>query len=218
MKISIHRALAQLKTTRARNEKEIDTADFISTTVGNSGKAGAMTVGEKSADITSSYERIQTLLRNFEQLRMAITRSNSGIDEATTNISYADPAKKMTVAEIVAYQTHIIPLKQELLQHMAAEYNTVAGCVEDQNARISEKGMQTFTATFGGKENAKNVSSDELESFMNTYKKNNAMKLVDPLGLKDKIEKMRTDLDEDIIWADAALSEANALRTIDIDM
>ena len=78
--------------------------------------------------------------------------------------------------------------------------------------------MQTFTATFGGKENAKNVSSDELESFMNTYKKNNAMKLVDPLGLKDKIEKMRTDLDEDIVWADAALSEANALRTIDIDM
>ena len=217
MKISIHRALAQLKTTRSRFYEDIKKSDFISYTVGTSGKAGSKTVAETTADIRSDYDRIKSLLENFRKLRMAVTRSNSGIDENTTNISYADTSKKMTVAEIVAYQMHVIPLKKSLLREMTQRYNEVSRRVENENERISEKGMLVLTSTFGGKD-SKNIPPAEVESFMETYKNNNALRLVDPLDLKSIIDKLSEEVDEDVVWADSALSEANALRTIEVDM
>ena len=217
MKISIHRALAQLKTTRSRFLNDVKKADFISYTVGTSEKAGSKTVAETTADIRSDYDRIKSLLENFRKLRMAVTRSNSGIDENTANISYADTAKKMTVAEIVAYQTHVIPLKMALLSEMTQRYNEVSRRVENENERISEKGMLVLTSTFGGKD-SKNIPPAEVESFMETYKNNNALRLVDPLDLKSIIDKLSEEVDEDVVWADSALSEANALRTIEVDM
>jgi len=217
MKISIHRALAQLKTTRSRFFDDIGKASFISYTVGMSGKAGSKTVAEAKEDIRSDYDRIKSLLENFRKLRMAVTRSNSGIDESTSNISYADSAKQMTVAEIVAYQTHVIPLKRALLREMTDHYNEVSRKVEVENERVSEKGMLVLTSTFGGKD-SKNIPLAEVESFMETYKSNNALKLVDPLDLKSVIDKLSEEVDEDTVWADSALSEANALRTIEVAM
>lgn len=217
MKISIHRALAQLKTTRSRFFDDIGKASFISYTVGMSGKAGSKTVAEAKEDIRSDYDRIKSLLENFRKLRMAVTRSNSGIDESTSNISYADSAKQMTVAEIVAYQTHVIPLKRALLREMTDHYNEVSRKVEVENERVSEKGMLVLTSTFGGKD-SKNIPPAEVESFMETYKSNNALKLVDPLDLKSVIDKLSEEVDEDTVWADSALSEANALRTIEVAM
>jgi hypothetical protein len=182
-----------------------------------SGKAGSKTVAEAKEDIRSDYDRIKSLLENFRKLRMAVTRSNSGIDESTSNISYADSAKQMTVAEIVAYQTHVIPLKRALLREMTDHYNEVSSKVEVENERVSEKGMLVLTSTFGGKD-SKNIPLAEVESFMETYKSNNALKLVDPLDLKSVIDKLSEEVDEDTVWADSALSEANALRTIEVAM
>ncbi len=218
MKLSIHRALAQLKTTRARIEKEISSAVFLSSTMGRSGKAGAKSVPEMEAQIRAEYKSIEDLMKNFCALKYAITRSNSGIGENTTNVSYADEAKHMTVAEVIAYQVHALPLMKQLLDAMVSRYDTLTYRVEKKNAAIMDDAMNAFAAVHGGKENTKDLPKGALDDFVKTYVENNGERLVDPLDLRALIARKKKEYDNGLVWADATLSEANALRTIDVEL
>lgn len=219
MKISIHRALAQVKTTEDRIERLLDQSMFISSTGGTSGLASdGRRVEDVEKSIKSDYDSLKDLLENYRELKLSITRSNSGITKDTRCIAYADPPKQMTVAEVIVYQAAIIPLYRRVVDKLTAQYNRVLREVESYNQRVHSEAEMSVVSTAGNRDNAQKYSVDEVKLLIDLYEKSRLMTLVDPLNLKQVIQDHSDSLDRDIEWADATLSESNALTTIEVNM
>lgn len=90
MDITIHRALSQLKTTKARITQKLHEDIYISSTIGKTDLAEGRPVAAVEREIQSNYDSMMALLKNYETLKLAIIRSNSGITRDSTNITEGD--------------------------------------------------------------------------------------------------------------------------------
>ena len=89
MEITIHRALSQLKTTQARIEDKFEKDIYVSSTIGKTNMAEGRPVDAVKREILANFDSMQQLLKNYQTLKLAIIRSNSGITEESTNIKTA---------------------------------------------------------------------------------------------------------------------------------
>ena len=79
----------------------------------------------------------------------------------------------------------------------------------------NEEKLENFILSMTGKDSSK-LSPTELENFTKTFNKTNEVKIVDPVGLKEKLDKLREEIDNFASEIDAILSEANATVTIEV--
>lgn len=217
MKMTVHRALAQLKSTEDRILDKIQDSVFVSSTTGKTGMCKGITVERMKTQIESDYKSINDMIRNYENVRLAIVRSNSGIGNETKNIVYADEACQMTLAEILAYQKHILPMKQNLLSHLKAQYTQVSNEIERTNERVSIEASKVLD-NIAGKNSDQKIDKNQTEVIMQAYLENNQKTFVDPLNVKEVISQATKECEDKFVWADSILSEANALRTIEVNM
>lgn len=215
--ITIHRALSQLKTTKSRIDK-LGNATYVSSTTGQTGVAQCKPVADVEKLIISNYDSAIKLIHNYEELKLAIIRSNSGITNQTQNVARFKlmQDKWYTVAEIIALQTYVLPLWDKFIEELTYQLNTVNRRVETTNQSVNQR-LTQVVSSISNKDDSK-LSADQIQLITDTYRQNNSDKLVDPLDLTEKISELTDYADKLRVVTDAVLSEANALNKIQVNL
>lgn len=208
MRYSIHRALGELKVLDKRIEKEIKNGVYIGfkkKSVAKESQTGK-TVEQFGVEAKAVKQSVDDLINRRRLIKEAIVNSN-----ATTLVVIG--GKEMTVASAIERKTSI-EYDTKLLARLKLQYNKATSTVSLQNEAV-ESDISSKIDIMLGAEKSKN--QELVNKFSNDYRESNSWELVDPLGLKEVIDK----LEEEIITfeneVDVVLSESNATTFIEID-
>ena len=218
IQITIHRALAKIKTTEKRIHALLDEGIFVSSVVGQTQVTpSGRSVKDVSAEIRSNYDSVVSLLDNYEALKLAVIRSNSGITKETSGLEETKVGDKdMLVAEIIAKQKYAMPLRKEFIHTLAGQLNKVSREIERVNARVHDNLPNVLSNIANGSKET--LSEAQVSSITETYYQNNSCFIVDPLKLQETIKKHQKEYDEFMDEADSRLSEVNALKLIEVSL
>ena len=204
-KISVARALTELKTLKSRIDKKISV--FAPATVSIGGKIALdKPIAEFNAGVKSDLQSIKDLISEFSTLKTAIISSN-----AVTEIKVC--GDEMTVAEGIA-KKESIEFDVNLNNKCRRILNTMTKSVDRESKNVSDRLDALLQVTFN--KEATKVKSDEFESVAKPFLENNGVKLVDPLdllkfnaALDEKIDLFKSEID-------IVLSESNAKTMIEV--
>ena len=217
MEITIHRALSQLKTTQARIEDKFEKDIYVSSTIGKTNMAEGRPVDAVKREILAHFDSMQQLLKNYQTLKLAIIRSNSGITEESTNIKTGMvEGMELTVAEAIAIQKYVLPLESQFVRRLENQLNNAKRTIEMTNSQANTEITSVLEAL--SNKDSKNLDPSQVNTITEAYQQNKFRQLVDPLDLADKIRKLRDKLDALSVGVDAFLSESNAISHINVDL
>ena len=217
MEITIHRALSQLKTTQARIEDKFEKDIYVSSTIGKTNMAEGRPVDAVKREILANFDSMQQLLKNYQTLKLAIIRSNSGITEESTNIKTGMvEGMELTVAEAIAIQKYVLPLESQFVRRLENQLNNAKRTIEMTNSQANTEITSVLEALYN--KDSKNLDPSQVNTITEAYQQNKFRQLVDPLDLADKIRKLRDKLDALSVGVDAFLSESNAISHINVDL
>lgn len=222
MKYTLHRALTLKKTTADRIDREINSAVFIAVRQGKKGTINGVPVEKVEQDIRSSYQKIRQLISNYAILKAAILRSNAGVQDPATVKKVTVAGKQYTMAELISASDELYGNRKHpnafyarLLYTMRNAYSDVINKVEKQHERV-EANIRDYLAKAAASD--KGMTSEEIKKRSDMFHEDGDFVIVDPLGLKNVIEKLDAEIKEFRTDADATMSEQNALNTIDVDL
>lgn len=206
MKISIHRALAELKLLDKRINKELNSGFEVATLkpIGQS-----VTIDGRSVDyfIKKADGKIQSvldLIARRDEIKRKVVLSN-----AITKVFIG--GKEYTVAEAIE-QKSFLANKRFLVQSLKENLTINKANLERKQAQVEtnlEKQLEALN-TGNGKDN------NDLKGFIDTFRNKNGYELVTATNLVDYIEKLDNETEAFISEVDAVLSESNAITTIEI--
>lgn len=209
MKLTIHRALAELKILDARIQQGIGAIEPLAIAKKDSPIDGVYDVAEWEKKATSKYQSAVDLIDRQQRLKSAIMKSN-----ATTVVIINK--KEFVVIDAINHKikaAHMTTLIQTLKQRRAVALNKF----ELLDESVNDKALNQMAILLN--KETKDVSIDEKNenSIINTFIENNKPHLIDPLKIDDLIEGLEDDLGNFITEVDAVLSESNATTFIEVD-
>jgi hypothetical protein len=210
--MTIHRALAELKTLDARIAKAIDDIDPVG--IRQAEKPVLSALGKVYENATTfeqlaqgGLQSIDDLIKTKTQIKRAIVESNS-----RTMVTIAD--RTMTVAEAITEKS-FITLKKKMVDRLTALERKNQGSYKTATEKM-EKNLQILLEATFAKEQVK-ASAEDIDNIRKPFMKANEVKLVDPLGVDTLIQQRSQDIAKFEADVDACLSEINAVTTITID-
>ena len=208
MKLLVHDALCELKVADKRIEKAIAECAYCAANKESSPKVNGVPVKEFEEEVKSKYQKITDLIARVEKIKAALSLSN-----AKTKITV--DGKKMSVAEAIYMMQHGIGSKQALLVAMTRGLKTARGTIEFENgARLDERLDKYIQSVYGSKDK---VTAEELDKASKDFKARNEYKLVDPIGIVDKIAALTEEIDKFQAAVDSAIQISNATTYIEIE-
>ena len=210
--MTIHRALAELKTLDARISRAIEELEV--TGVAQKGKpilAATGRVYQSEEDFVkaakSSRDSVNALIRNKSTIKRAIVESNS---KTMVTIN----GQEMSVADAITKKSHL-SLQHDLLNRIVALARKSEGTVKTSNEKVEASLQQLLIANFGKETKP---TPDQVETVSKPYRDMNEVHPVDPLKSSELIAKMRSDIDGFTTEVDAVLSESNAVTTVEVEL
>ena len=208
-KISLHRALAMRKMTKKRLLDAIDNTKFGSLATGTSKKTrDGEIIEEFEANAKAAYQRIIALVSNYGKLSRRIALANVG---EHTDIVGGEP----TVSNVMIQQQRD-KFSERILEVFKIQYSSAKRDVDCSNESLSER-LDKFLASMGGGEKNK-LSADDVNKLSETFRRQNELRLVDPLKLIALIPEAEKKLEESKAEVDSLLDELNARIVIEIDL
>jgi hypothetical protein len=206
MKITIHRALSELKLMDARIQKQ--TNEILPVGMMQKGKLVNQTTKEEEFNeaAISKFDSIIALIERKNILKSAVVEAN-----AVTFVVIAD--KKMSIADAINFKT-TIKAKKELIENLKQKHRVVALQIANQTNSVEANLQKIMEATFG-KDNVK-VSKEDVDAIRKPFLEANEWKMVDPLKITSVIEKMEKEIESFEVEVDAVLSEINAVTFIEV--
>jgi len=196
-RISVTRALAELKTLNKRIAKLTNETTFASTHV------AGRPWHDHSDSTRANYQALQDLMNRYSAIKYAVIRSN-----ATTTVVIS--GTEYTVAEAIAKKESIRQQK-ELLARLKRFRTNVKNEVEQHNYRTQQKLDDLLKTSFG--QNRKADETD-VKAMTDAYLKNNRIETVDPLGLDQRVTELEEEISEFEKEVDFVLSESNAITKL----
>lgn len=205
-KMTIHRALSELKLIDSKIEKQISELQPVA--INQKGKkiGGFITEEEFKIRAESSYQSVTDLIDRKIAIKSKIVDSNS-----KTMVGVG--GKQFTVADAISFKK-IIETKKRLVNHLTARLKTETGNLNKNNEQVNANGLQIALHVVGGDQTKKDDT--QAVATKKAYIDGNEFHLVDPLKIQDKInnlEKLTGDFEAEI---DSVLSESNAVTFIEI--
>ena len=221
MKITLHRALARVKTTTERLNSLIAEIQYgkalLADTYSNKSKTCSRSSKGKEdteKEIQATWDKFNSLYNELVQLKKAITLSNAGVTPDTDLQRVLVCGKWYTVAEIIALQK-VFDLKKSWLKTIKDANANCRQVFEEKMSRVNSKLDDHIETALGS--DTKKHDPLMVENLTKIYLEQNEIVFVDPLNLSKKIEELEKEIYDYTVESDAALSEANALRTIELD-
>lgn len=210
MEMTITRALAELKLLDARIGSAINSTQFIGGKKKSATKVTpTQTVDEFNKSVQSAYDSVKKLIENRKVIKSAIVDSN-----ATTKVKIGEV--EMTVADAIERKDSI-KYEQMFLNQMINHFNQATAQVNRENEKVQQKLDELLVASFG-KENKGKTNDNEIQAISEPFLAQNEYEVVDPLKLKDKIDKLQFDIQGFTSEVDYVLSESNAITKISVEI
>lgn len=202
-KISVTRALAQIKSLNDRIEKGIS-VPFVTNITGGKHATGK-SIDEITKTLSASLQSVKDLIEQRKALKSAVVRSN-----ATTKVTIN--GTELTVAEAIERKSSIA-LEQRLLHQLKGQLAQVTANVERSNVEMTKR-LDQLLVTAVGKD--RQASTAELDAISKPFKEQNEAKALDPNDLSKVIEQLQADIDGFLLEVDYALSEINATTQVEV--
>lgn len=206
-KITIHRALAELKLIGARIDKAID--ELVPAgiyqegrTVGNSNYAK----DDFEKLVKEKYQSVTDLIQRRNTIKTKIVQANA---VTVVKIGQAE----MTIADAINLRA-IIELKKKLAASMKQKLRGALTQAEKHNSMVDANALKLAESALQ-KTNIK-ISDSDVQGVIEPYLKVNRALITDPLGVEKEVEKIEKEVSEFETEVDAALSEINATTFIEI--
>ncbi len=205
MKMTITRALVELKTLNKRIMNAIDNLIPVTIVTGKNVPRGFTTREDFEKDVKAKYESVNALIDRRKQIKSKIVTAN-----AVTEVEIA--GAKMTIAEAIERKSSIA-LEKSLLGRLSEKYASNLKVHEQAEFKCNDQLQRLLEVNFGKDSKAK---SEEIDAISKPYLENNAPRFIDPLDVKKKIEELANEISKFEAEVDVVLSEANAKTEIEI--
>lgn len=205
-KMTIHRALSELKLIDAKITKQITELQPVAINQRLKKISGHITEEDFKTNVTSSYNSITDLIDRKLKIKSKIVESNS-ITQITVS------GKTFTVADAITFKK-IIEAKKSLSAMLKQRLTVMVGHLNKNNEQINANADNLALHVVGNDVTKKN--DDQAVSTRKAYVDNNEFHLVDPLKIQDKINALEDETSKFETEVDAVLSESNAVTTINI--
>lgn len=205
-KITIHRALSELKLIGARIDKA--TEEFSPTGIFQKGKlvAGVYQKEDFEKSTTAKFQSVVDLLDRKRKIKSAIVKAN-----AETKVRVADV--EMTIADAISAKMDII-FSKNLIASMRKKNSSVRAALEKNNTQIDANALELARVVLG-KDGIK-MGDDDVKKVIEPFLEINTFHLCDPISVDQKIEDMEKKISSFEAEVDATLSEINAVTVIEI--
>lgn len=207
-KMTIHKALSELKIIDDRIEKAISDATFCIQNKTSNEKIKGITVKEFEASMQSAYDKAKDLINRRNAIKRAVVLSN-----AVTKVNIGDV--EYTVAEAIEMKNHGIEFDELMYGEMRSQYILATKVVERENSTLDERAEKYATEFYKDKDSK--VDTKSVEELKNLFKKSNEYTLIDPLKVADKMNALEEKISAFKAEVDAVLSVSNATTTIEIE-
>lgn len=208
-KMTVHKALAELKLLDHRIKKAIEEGIYCVANKHSNDKIGGIPLDDYIKIMQGGYDKATNLINRRKAIKRAVVLSN-----AVTKVSVADV--ECTVSEAIEMKNHGIEFDKMLMNAMQKHYNIAQMQIKQENGKdLEERAEQYVTAIYGQKEGKANTA--DIEKVKSDFLTANQYELVDPLRILDKIEDLEKKINDFMAEVDSALSVSNALTEIVIE-
>ena len=212
-KMTVHKALAELKVIDARISKAINDGTYVVSNKHSNEKIQGKTINDFKEYMKACHNKVTDLINRRNAIKRAVVLSN-----ATTKIKVGD--KNLTVAEAIEMKNHGMEFKTHYLRTIANQNYSAQSEINRNSGDAIEKRAEQYVLSViqaQPKDSKMSVDSDAMKSLRKTYIENNTYDLIDPLDVNKLLEDMTKEIEEFNTEVDAALSVSNALTVIEIE-
>ena len=207
-KMTVHKALAELKTLDDRINSKIADSIFVRANRHNNIKIFGKAIPDFMADTESSYQSVEALINRRNAMKRAVVLSNAITKVEIGGVEY-------TVAEAIEMNNHGMENLVDLRNCLREQYSSVKRMVESENGDKLVKACENYIqATFGTKEK---INNPDIEMAQKVYMTNNTYDIVTGLDIEEVIKELTDRIDAFKAEVDSALSVSNALTVIEFD-
>jgi len=205
-KMTLHRALSELKLIDSKIEKSINTIEPSG--VAQKGKLVNNVYDQKEFEknAKAKYNSTIDLIKRKNKIKSAVVLANS---KTKVEIS----GKSMTIAEAINYKS-TVDFKKTLLNRLRSFHNGSKASLNKANDQVNTNALELAKAALQ-KDNVK-INDGDAVAITEPYIEKNEFHLVDPLNIEDLTEEMDDEISEFETNIDAVLSEINAITIIEI--
>jgi len=204
-KLSIHRALTELKMLNHRIEAATNDVSTVLANRKSNSKINGVEIQEYEKQMQSSYDKVVGLIDYRNRIKSLVVESN-----AKTKVTVGK--EEMTVAEAIE-RKQSIQFEKKLLEVMQQQYRSAINMIAKENDALPAK-LETYLINILG--NKDKQSPEEVKLHTETFMKRNEYELIDPMNVKKKIEALNSRIEEFESEVDAVLSESNATTFIEV--
>ena len=212
-KMTIHRALSELKTMDDRIIKAIDDVTYVLAVKHSAEKIQGVPVADFKENIKSGYQKVQSLMARRDAMKRAVVLSN-----ATTKITVA--GNEMSVAEAIEQKNHGMEYKQYPRNKLVSQQRTAQANLDVNSGVALEKKAEQYVLSVISaqpKDSKMAVDSEAMKALRKDYITNNTYDLIDPIGVTKVMENLLNEINEFETEVDAALSVSNAVTVIEFE-
>lgn len=207
-KLTIHRALSELKIIDSRISKAISEGVFVTANKHSNAKINGMTIGELQSFMKSSLESITSIITRKNAIKRAVDLSN-----ATTKVTIN--GAEMTVVEAINLKNHGLESKLALVNAMKKQYTLAINKATSDNNTLNERAESYVIGMYGGKDTKTDPST--ITKAKQEFIEMNTIDIVDGVDILKTIKALEEEIFNFTAEVDATLSESNAITQITIE-
>ena len=207
-KMTVHKALCELKTLDARIQKSIQQGTFVFANKHSNNKVAGVSINTYSEEIRAAYQSAKDLIARRDAIKRAVTLSN-----ATVKVTIG--GKEYTVAEAIEMKNHGIPLKQLLLKKLDNDNRRARLEADKNNGDMLEMRADEYVKSLYGNVDMKGAS-DEIKKVRADFIAAQTMEIVDPINITTELTALEKEINDFVVEIDSALFVSNALTELEI--
>lgn len=207
-KMTVHKALAELKTLDDRINSEITGSIFVKANRHNNMKIFGKSVEDFRADTTSSLRSVMALIERRNAMKRAVVLSNAVTKVEIGGVEY-------TVAEAIEINNHGMENWIDFRDFLRDQYSSVKRMVESENGEKLANACENYIQTmFGSKDK---INNPDIEEARKMYIDSHSYDIVTGFNIEEIISVLTKKIDDFKAEIDSALSVSNALTIIEFD-
>lgn len=206
--MSVHQALAELKTLDARIDKAIANLNCVAAKRHSSAQVNGISLESYEKDAEKTYQKATDLIERRNAIKRAVVLSNAMTKVTVVGTEY-------TVAEAIDMKNHGMEKLRSLMETINASYISAQRTCNSNNGTNLEARADDYIKSLYGASDSKTRSA-EIENARSTFIENQTFELIDPLNAKKLVENLSDRIDAFMAQVDSALSVSNAITEIKI--
>jgi hypothetical protein len=211
--MTVHKALAELKIIDDRINKAITSGTYVVANKHSNQKIHGMTIDEFKTQMQADFQKVSDLIARRNAIKRAVVASN-----AVTKVKVGDT--EYTVAEAIEMKNHGMEFKDYFMRAISTQYVRAKNELDLNSGDPLEKRAEQYVLSViqaQPKDSKMAVDSDAMKNLRAQYIKDNQYDIIDPIGVKNVIDGLDTEVSEFLTEVDAALSVSNAITVLDIE-